>query len=242
MRPRSGGATRAGPDGPNEDAYGRDDERRAFVVADGVGQYRGAAVASRLAVDACLDALAAGPPAGRPDAVRPWLGRAASHAARVVHARGRAEPALGSMATTLTGLQLLDGAWWIVHVGDTRTYLLRDGRLEQLTRDHSLAWEQLEAGAITKDQLRTHPNQNLLTRTLIARRDAVVPDVLTGDLRPGDRLLLCTDGLVKALEEPAAAETLGQGDDPQATADALIARAERVGLSDDTTVVVVFAD
>ncbi len=241
MRPRSGGSTRAGPDGPNEDAFGRDDERRAFVVADGVGQYRGAGVASALAVDACLDALAAGPPA-HGDAIRTWLGRAAGHAARVIHARGRAEPAYGSMATTLTGLQLLDDAWWIVHVGDTRVYRLRDGRLEQLTRDHSLAWEQFEAGAITKDQLRTHPNQNLLTRTVIARRDAVVPEVFTGDLRAGDRLLLCSDGLLKALDEGRVAETLGEGDDPQALADALVQRAERVGLTDDTTAVVVIVD
>lgn len=241
MRPRSGGATRAGPDGPNEDAFGRDDERRTFVVADGVGQYRGAAVASKLAVDACLDALAAGPPT-TPDAIRPWLGRAAGHAARVIHARGRAEPAHGSMATTLTALQLLDAAWWVVHVGDTRAYRLRDGVLEQLTRDHSLAWEQLEAGAITKEQLRTHPNQNLLTRTVIARRDAVVPEVFTGDLRPGDRLLLCSDGLVKVLDEGRMAGTLAEGDDPQAIAEALVERAARVGLSDDTTVVVVLVD
>lgn len=241
MRPRSGGATRAGPDGPNEDAQGRDDERRTFVVADGVGQYRGAALASALAVDAVLDALAAGPP-GEPEAIRSWLGRAVAHAARVIHARGRAEPAHGSMATTVTALQLLEGAWWVVHVGDTRAYLLRDGRLEQLTRDHSLAWEQYEAGAITKEQLRTHPNQNLLTRTLIARRDAVVPEVFTGDLRPGDRLLLCTDGLIKVLDEGRISETLAEGDDPQMIAEALVERAARIGLTDDTTAVVVLVD
>ncbi|MBX3466590.1 MAG: serine/threonine-protein phosphatase [Planctomycetes bacterium] len=237
MTPRSGGTTRAGPDGPNEDALLRDDERRFYAVADGVGQYRGAAIASALAVEACHEALAGGRPVD--DALRPWLGRAAGRAARALHARGRAEPALGSMATTLTALQLVDEAWWIVHVGDTRAYLLRDGRLEQLTRDHSVAWEQLEAGGITKDQLRTHPNQNLLTRTLIARREDVVPDVTTGDLRPGDRLLLCSDGVLKVLDEGRVAESLSQGDDPQAIAEALVERADRLGLTDDATAVVV---
>lgn len=241
MIPRSGGATRAGPGGPNEDALGRDDARRVYAVADGVGQYRGAAVASALAIEACAEALAAGRPAER-DAIRTWLGRAAVHAARVVHARGRAEPALGSMATTLTTALLQDEAWWIVHVGDTRAYLLRDGRLEQLTRDHSLAWEQFEAGAITKDQLRTHPDQNLLTCTLVARRASVVPEVFTGALRRGDRLLLCSDGLLKALDEGRVAETLRQGDDPQTIADALVERADRLGLVDDTTALVVLVE
>ncbi|MCO5167408.1 MAG: protein phosphatase 2C domain-containing protein [Planctomycetes bacterium] len=237
MTPRSGGTTRAGPDGPNEDALLVDDERRFYAVSDGVGQYRGAAVASALVVEACRDALAGGPP---PDGdLRGWLGRAASRAARALHARGRAEPALGSMAATLTALQLVDGAWWIVHVGDTRAYLLRDGRLEQLTRDHSVAWEQYEAGGITRDQLRTHPNQNLLTRTLIARREFVVPDVVTGDLRPGDRLLLCSDGVIKVLDEGRVAETLAAGDDPQAVAEAVVARADRLGLTDDATALMV---
>jgi serine/threonine protein phosphatase PrpC len=143
------------------------------------------------------------------------------------------------MASTLTALQLVADGWWIVHVGDTRAYVLRDGQLEQLTRDHSVGWEQFEAGAITKEQLRTHPNQNLLTRTVIARRDGVVPDVRAGDVRAGDRFLLCSDGLLKVLDEGRIAETLGQGEDPAAIAQALVERADRLGLIDDTTAVVV---
>lgn len=241
MTTRSGGATRAGPDGPNEDALLLDDERRLFGVADGVGQYRGAEVASALVLEGCREALATRPHGREEETLRRWLGRAAGHAARLVHARGRTQPELGSMASTLTALQLVDEAWWLVHVGDTRAYVLRGGALEQLTRDHSVGWEQYEAGAITKEQLRTHPNQNLLTRTVIARRDGVVPDVRTGDLQADDRFLLCSDGLVKVLDEGRIAETLAQGDDPGAIAQALVDRADRLGLVDDTTVVVVLA-
>jgi protein phosphatase len=237
---RSGGASRAGPDGPDEDAFAHDDASRLYVVADGLGSYRGAAVASGLAVEAAREALAgAPPPVDDPGALRAWLGRAATHAARALHARGRAERALGSMATTLTCVRLVEDTWWALHVGDTRAYLLRDGALTQLTRDHSIAWEQLEAGAITKAQLRTHPNQGLLTRTLIARRDFVVPDVTSGALRAGDRLLLCSDGLVKVLDEGRIAETLAGGDDPAALAAGLVDRADRLVLVDDATAVVV---
>ncbi len=242
MTPRASGTTRVGPDGPNEDALAVDDECRLYAVADGVGRYRGAAVASALAIDAVREALAGGPPAaGGAEAVRGWLGRAAGRAARVLHARGRADTTLASMATTLTVLQLVGESWWTLHVGDTRAYLLRDGRLEQLTRDHSLAWEQLEAGAITKEQLRTHPNQNLLMRSLLAQRDSVVPELRTGDARPGDRFLLCSDGLGKALAEEQVAALLAGGDDPEQVARALVERAAEAGLKDDTTVVVIFA-
>lgn len=236
--PRSAGATRAGPDGPNEDALHLDDERCLYGVADGVGQHRGAGVASALVLASVADALAVAPTDSGEDTLRRWLGRAAGHAARVVHARGRAQPDLSAMGTTLTALQLVADAWWIVHVGDTRAYVLRDGQLQQLTRDHSVGWEQFEAGAITKEQLRTHPNQNLLTRSVLARRDGVVPDVRTGDVHAGDRFLLCSDGLLKVLDEGRIAETLGQGDDPAAIAQALVERAARLGLVDDTTVVV----
>jgi PPM family protein phosphatase len=236
---RSGGCSRAGDRGPNEDALAYDDARRLFAVADGVGQYRGAAVASALVIDSARAALASDPPSLQD--VRAWLGRAAGRAARDLHARGKAEPTLGSMAAALTLVVLVDDAWWALHVGDARAYLLRGGQLAQLTRDHSIAWEQLEAGAITKAQLRDHPNQKLLTRTLIARRDVVVPDIVTRPAQAGDRLLLCTDGVSKVLDDDALQAALAAGDDPAAIAADVVARVAAVGLKDDTTVVVVIA-
>lgn len=232
---RSAGCTRAGSSAPNEDAYAHDDERRLFAVADGVGTYRGAALASALVVEECLAALAGEPPAD----VRAWLAGAARRAAEALHARGAAPRELRSMSAALTLAAWIGDAWWLLHVGDTRAYLLRDGALAQLTRDHSVAWEQLEAGAITKAQLRTHPNQRLLTRSFTASRGFVVPAIESLAARPGDRLLLCSDGVSKVLEDERLARLLAGAGAPAELATAVVEAAAREGLVDDTTAVVI---
>lgn len=230
-------------DKPCEDHHAVDHARGLVAVADGLGQYTGGAEASALAVAEALAALGGEPPSSWAE-VKPWLGRALTCAARALHARGLREPRLGSMATTLTlaRLDLEGGTLDVAHVGDARAYRLRDGALQQLTRDHSIAWEQVEAGALTREAARTHPNQRLLTRSIIARRDFVVGEVTRHDLAAGDLLLLCTDGVTKPLADEQLVDLLDAGGPLEALADALLAAVDQAGRVDDTTFVLVRVD
>lgn len=238
MRLDAASQTRTGPRGePNQDAVCSDPAAGRFAVSDGLGAYAGGEVASALALEASARALAA-PPAGALTP-RARLNAAVQEAARALHQRGRRERMLGRMAATLTLLELAPGAWRAAHVGDSRCYLLRAGALRQLTTDHSLAYEQFLAGAIPKDAVSDHPNQRLLTRTLSASRPFVVPELLEGEARPGDRFLLCTDGLLAGLDEATLGRLLGAAPDAATACRSLL---EAGAGRDDATALVVVAE
>src|SRR4029078_1659245 len=111
------------------------------------------------------------------------------------------------MGTTLTGM-LLNGEHYLIgQVGDSRAYLYRDGRLVQLTKDHSYVQEQVDAGYLTPEQARTHPYSNVITRCVGANSD-VMPDIYVGSVRPRDVFLLASDGLTGMLEDYQLAELL----------------------------------
>jgi protein phosphatase len=129
------------------------------------------------------------------------------------------------------------GAVEIGHLGDSRAYLYRDGTLAQLTRDHSLMAEMLASGELTPEQAVVHPFRSVITRAL-GMESRVVIDRVARDLLPGDRLLLCSDGLTTMLPDAAIAALLSRGD-PAAAASALVAEANRAGGVDNISVVVV---
>ncbi len=235
--PRSFVLSVAAPTHANEDAASADDAAGVYIVSDGVGRYAGAATASRLVVEHTASILRLPPP---PVAERTtWLGRAAKTAAKALVAEGARTREHEDMCATLTALRIIEHDAHLLHVGDCRGYLLRERRLEQLTRDHSVAFEQFEAGAITKDELRTHPNQKMLTRTLRASSSLVIPEIVTVSLRAGDRLLLCTDGLTKELDDAAVEMLLASAGEPEAAARVLADAAHEKGADDDVTIVVV---
>ena len=177
----------------NEDHHLADDRRGLYIVADGIGSSRGAGTASALVVAE----LRARIDAGMPQAFRA--------AARRLAAEGGRSPQHRAMATGATLLLVAGGMRHLAHVGDARCYLVQGGGVTQLTRDHSVAWEQFEAGAITKEALRKHPNQRLLTRSFDAAKDFVVPEFLSAPLAPGDAFLLTTDGITKEVTEDCLA-------------------------------------
>lgn len=239
---RAASASRAGAErSGNQDRAWIDLAAGRFGVSDGVGGNPGGEVAAELALEACGRGLSC-PPAGA-TTPRARLVAALQEAARALHARGRRERMLGRMAATLTLLELEGSAWRVVHVGDSRAYLLRGPVLTQLTRDHSVAFEQFLAGAITKEALAEHPNQKLLTRTLSATRPFVVGDVTEGQGQAGDLLLLCTDGLSTALPDPELAAILSaERADPERACARLIEGAAARGGKDDMTALVVLAE
>lgn len=215
----------------NEDAYYPDQDGSGpgpllFAAADGLGGLPAGELASRTAVDSSI--AADGSPEDRI--------RAANRA--VVEAGIRRFGRLDAIGTTLTLAQLdPDGLLTLGHVGDSRAYLLRGGKMEQLTVDHTAAQEMVFRGVITEAQARFDPNRAALTRAVGIERQVEV-DVIEKQLAAGDRLLLCSDGLNEMIEDDRIAALLGGGA-PAAAVRNLIEAANQAGGRDNITAVVV---
>jgi protein phosphatase len=126
-------------------------------------------------------------------------------------------------------------------VGDSRAYLLREGNLLQLTKDHSYVQEQVDAGLLTPEQARTHPYSNVITRCVGANED-VAPDVYFGNLEQGDVVLLASDGLTGMLEDQQIATIMGAEENPEGAVNKMISDANRRGGLDNITAIVVRVD
>jgi|ERR1700722_10720292 protein phosphatase len=185
----------------NEDYYGYaepesdsefDLRGRLIVIADGMGGHEGGQVASGLAVDALREVFLEGPP-GDPSTV---LASAFRNAHASIHEHALLHPELRGMGTTCTAALLRDGLLTYGHVGDSRLYLLREGTIASLTRDHSYVQQLVDGGVITPEQAKTHPGRNILTSALGADSgvQADLPEAAI-PLQPADVLLMCTDGL-----------------------------------------------
>jgi serine/threonine protein phosphatase PrpC len=210
--------------GGDRSAGGEADDFLVAAVADGMGGHVGGEVASRLAIEAAL--------AGSGDAVARV--RAANAA---VFGTALDQPRLAGMGTTMT-LALFSGTTVeIGHIGDSRAYLYREGDLQQLTRDHSLVADMIASGELTPEQAAVHPFRSVITRA-IGLESSVAIDRVHRDLAPGDRVLLCTDGLTTMLRRDEIAALLAGRGGPQAAA-VLVEAANRAGGFDNTSVVVV---
>jgi protein phosphatase len=218
------------PDNPEERA------RRGvlLVLADGMGGARSGDVASRLATEAAVRAYRQAPGA---DPLTD-LGAALTAANRAVYAENSRQDELPGMATTLTAAVVRGSEVYVAHVGDTRAYLARAGRLEQLTEDHSLVARLVAEGQLTSDQARLDPRRNLLTRSVgLAPTVPIDSRRVNTALGPGDTLLLCSDGLHGLVADLELARVLGREDLAQVVTD-LIALANAAGGSDNITVLV----
>jgi protein phosphatase len=140
------------------------------------------------------------------------------------------------MATTVVALLLEDNVAEIAHVGDSRLYLVREGKIERLTSDHSWVNEQVQSGVIDSEQARNHPLRNVVTRALGGRPDLEV-DVQTLEMQSGDRLLLCSDGLTTMLDDEEILRIVLGGDGGVDQTDELIQAANDSGGEDNTTAI-----
>lgn len=210
-----------------------------FAVADGMGGHAAGEVASQTAVEALR---AAWEGADAHDAAA--LAEAARAANRQVWEAAQADPDLHGMGTTLVAIALVHGGdggsgeLAVVNVGDSRAYRLRQGELEQLTEDHSLVAELVADGQLAADEAEFHPQRHVLTRALGVDPDVPV-DLLTVDPWRGDRLLLCSDGLIREVSDGQVASILRRLADPSEAARELVREARMRGGSDNITVVVV---
>jgi protein phosphatase len=215
----------------NEDSYLTDEP--LFAVADGMGGHRGGEVASQLAVET-LEKLFKKGIGELPEQVQ--------EANRVVFERSVVDEKVAGMGTTLTAALVEGDRVRLAHVGDSRAYLLREGGLRLLTEDHTLVHRMVTEGEISKEEAQNHPQRSVLTRALGVETVVDVDDD-TVQVRPGDRLLLCTDGLTSMVSELAVEEVLRAVPDPREAAQRLVQLANEGGGTDNTTVVVLdFSD
>jgi protein phosphatase len=205
-----------------------------LAVADGMGGHAAGDVASSTAI-ARLVALD-GDSTGGGDALE-RLTTALSAANQDLRDRVAEDPGLHGMGTTVTALLKLDDKLALAHIGDSRAYLLRDGRLSQITHDHTFVQSLVDDGRLTEDEARSHPQRNLITRVLTGEREDT-PDLSVRDARPGDTYLLCSDGLTGVVTEETLAEVLGNGTDVETRAETLIDLALKGGSSDNVTCIV----
>lgn len=225
----------------NEDDFLDRPDSGVFVVADGMGGHAAGEVASRMAVETLADALDCGGDAeggGRDPSRSDRLAPAIEEANRRIHQESSRDASRSGMGTTVTVLLVDEGGWHLGHVGDSRAYLLRDGELHRLSRDHSWVQEQVEAGDLTREQARVHPASSMLTRALGTDRYVEV-DRRDGEVRPGDRYLLASDGLTDMMPEARLAELLGGGESPDDVVRGLVREALDAGGRDNVTAVVV---
>lgn len=224
----------------NEDNFLMLPDRGIFVVADGMGGHAAGEVASEMAVRIIGREL--GSLKGLADeAVAERVRTAIRTANQSIFERTLTEHDKRGMGTTVTSLVLFGTRFLIGQVGDSRCYVLRDGRFTQVTKDHSYVQEQVDAGYLTPEQARTHPYSNVITRCVGANAD-VMPDVYVGGVHPGDHFLLASDGLTGMLEDPQLAEVLASGRPPEEQVNQLIEDANRRGGLDNITAIVVRID
>jgi len=212
----------------NEDSYYV--RAPVFVVADGMGGAQAGEVASKIAAEAFDREL----PAGPEDALREVF----ESANREIHEHAASDESHAGMGTTLTAAIVAPERDEVAigHVGDSRAYLLRDGKLERLTQDHSLVEELRRKGQLTDQQAEEHPQRSIITRALGPDAE-VEPDLRTVPAHPGDVYLICSDGLTTMIGEEQITKILLSSTSLDAAVRALVAEANRAGGRDNITAV-----
>lgn len=219
----------------NQDDFGAGDD--LFVLADGMGGHRGGEVASAEAVAGVLGSF--------DDRTRAGLARAVDRANQAVFGRAAGDVDLFGMGTTLCALALARSEGGdvlaVANVGDSRVYRYGDGRLTQVSDDHSLVADLVRAGDLTEEEAARHPQRNILTRAL-GIESALSVDTWELPIQADDRYLLCSDGLFNEIDDDRIAALLAGHDNPELTAATLVRAAVDAGGHDNVTALVVDVD
>ena len=236
----------------NEDAFLVEQEEGLFVIADGMGGHAAGEVASRMAVETLLELLGGEgddpdetrlvrdfEPTDTADILRERLRYAMNQASVKIRKESESRPETRGMGTTVVVLLAEDGQAHFAHVGDSRAYLYREGRLIRLTRDHTVVQQEIDAGRLTPELARLVPHKHILTQS-VGFHGPVEPDTTTRVIEPGDLFILCSDGLTDPLDDAAILEVV-RSTPPEMLADALCEAALAAGGEDNVTVVTVLA-
>ena len=215
-----------------------------FAVADGVGGENYGEVASRKAMSGIEEFISKNPLSGadnlekkyRENWIKGYFHRGLQKVNSEIMKEARSHPAMGGMATTLVLCFLDMDSLYVVNMGDSRAYLLRDSKLKQLTVDNTYVNNLISAGTLTKSEARKHPQKNIITKALGSAKNAN-PDFYRFDLRGGDRILLCTDGLHGELTDNEIASILKGNESLNAICTGLVNAANKKGGNDNITVI-----
>ncbi len=231
----------------NEDSFFVEEDGGLFVVADGMGGHAAGEVASRIAVDTVKELLQGSldPEETRldrdvedpADVLRERLRYAMNQASAKIRREAQLHPAYSGMGTTLCVLLIEADAAHIAHVGDSRIYLVRDGTIHRLTRDHTVVQQEIDAGRLTPEMARQVPHRNYLTQS-VGYHGPVEPDTATRPILPGDLFVLCSDGLTDPLDDPDI-EQICSNAHPNDLAEELVRAALKGGGEDNITVITV---
>jgi serine/threonine protein phosphatase PrpC len=230
----------------NEDSFYLDDERRLYVVADGMGGHSGGEIASSVAIDTVSKEIGKRHEEIRKlrkgklksDALSRIVQGAVEAACTAVYEKAQESPLLAGMGCTLTALLVVDNKAVMAHVGDTRLYLAREHNVSQLSTDHTMANELANAGLIERDEVADHQYASVLSRA-VGTKPTVMVDTLVLDIVPGDRFLLCSDGLHDYIENESWLLPQLSGDDLETVAEELVSYANSVGGRDNITALII---
>ncbi|MDA1082369.1 MAG: Stp1/IreP family PP2C-type Ser/Thr phosphatase [Gemmatimonadetes bacterium] len=224
--------------GNEDNFFAEADERRGiFVVADGMGGHAAGEVASEMAVQIVSRQLLTLEDIRDAEADA-RMTQCLVDANRTIYDRMLAEVDKQGMGTTASVLAMFDSEYMIGQVGDSRIYMLRDGALSQVTKDHSYVQEQVDAGLLTPEQARYHPYSNVITRC-VGANETVDVDIFRGVVMPGDVFLVASDGLTGMVDDRRLQQILLARSSPGRIVDALIAEANGRGGLDNITAIVV---
>jgi protein phosphatase len=225
----------------NEDTFIMDSELGLFLVSDGMGGHRGGEIASKIVIEDLpvmievrLDKLKVGSPV----TIRSLFRKAIVEQSRQLHLEGTSETGYKDMGATLVAALLRNNRAYIANLGDSRIYRFRNRRLLQLTKDHSVVSELLDRGKIKPEEAENHESQGEITH-YIGMEDKAGPHIRSFQLKKGDRLLLCTDGLTDEIDDNAIADILAGKQDCTKACQALVDAANAAGGQDNITVIIV---
>lgn len=213
----------------NQDNFYVDKSGKWAVVADGMGGHNGGEIASSMTVEEIKKSMSQGI----------GLKESITNANTLVYKEATENPELLGMGTTVVLCEMLRDRVNIAHVGDSRAYLFHDGKLEQLTKDHSIVQQLIDSGTITEEQAKYHPQRNLITRA-VGTEKTIVVDYTSVDISKGDSILICSDGLSSYVDENEILDVLKTGKSSE-TVVGLIDAAKQNGGKDNITVVLIKA-
>ncbi|WP_236979755.1 MULTISPECIES: PP2C family protein-serine/threonine phosphatase [Mycobacterium] len=222
----------------NQDHWGADPELGLFMVADGVACSTDGALAARLVVELLPTYVARHLKPADDGAEPEALGRALVEYCDDFRAFAATDPRAAGSNTTVVAVVVTGSRALVAHLGDSRAYLFRDQRVQQLTRDHSVIQDLIDAGEVSAEEAERHPARAIVTRH-VAMYPRPLPDATAVELSPGDRILLSTDGLHGVLDDDSLAQLLDTHPDPAEACAALIEAANAAGGPDNVTAVVV---
>ncbi len=237
----------------NEDSYLVNDKLRLYIVADGMGGHAGGEFASKIAVSTVEEIITgddrskSGVPAHTfldndeqtegDDLEQDRLRDAILRAGNMIARRATEDPELRGMGTTATVMFFMQDKAYIAHVGDSRAYCVRSGKITQITEDHSLVHEQLKSGLITEEEARTHQLKNIITRSVGVQEEVEI-DTVVWKAQPGDTYLLCSDGLSNMVGDQEMQDVINRLELEPAARE-LIDLANEAGGEDNITLILV---